>query len=111
MQVRRGFAEYWVREGQILTRKLSQFRSNPIVRKTAWITAASTLLAIGTGPWTPEMPELGLDPSWRTMLHEAYVRHFVFGRDIQITFGPYGFAYTDQFHPATFALHLAIRVL
>jgi len=104
-------AKYWVREGQVLAQKLSLSRLNPIVRQTAWITAASILLAIGTVPWAPTMPEAELDPSWQTMLHEAYARHFVFGRDIQLTFGPYGFAYTDQFHPATFALHLAIRVL
>jgi hypothetical protein len=107
----RATAKYWVREGQVLARKLSQSRLNPIARETAWITAASIVLAIGTVPWAPTMPNTELDPSWQTMLHEAYVRHFVFGRDIQLNFGPFGFAYTDQFHPATFALHLAIRVL
>ena len=45
------------------------------------------------------------------MLHQAYARHFVFGRDIIFTYGPLGFACTDLFHPATFALHLAIRAL
>jgi hypothetical protein len=90
---------------------LSQSRAKSVVSQITWITAACTLLAIATVPWSPTMPEAALDPSWQTMLHEAYVRHFVFGRDIIFTYGPYGFALTDQFHPGTFSLHLAIRFL
>ena len=75
------------------------------------ITIAAALLVISTGPWAPTMPEAELDPSWMTMLHEAYARHLVFGRDVVYTFGPFGFAFTEQFHPVTFALHLAIRAL
>jgi hypothetical protein len=90
---------------------LSQSRAKSVVSQIAWITAACMLLAIATVPWSPTMPEAALDPSWQTMMHEAYVRHFVFGRDIIFTYGPYGFALTDQFHPRTFSLHLAIRFL
>ncbi len=104
---------HWVRAETLLSTLWTRTQKSwhLSVKRGAVITIAAALLIISTGPWVPTMPEAELDPSWMTMLHEAYARHFVFGRDIIYTYGPLGFASTVQFHPATFALHLAIRAL
>ncbi len=59
-------------------------------------------------PWTPHAVGTGLDPSWRWLLHDAWQRDLVFGRDIIFTFGPFGFLFTETYHPATYGLMLAI---
>jgi hypothetical protein len=59
-----------------------------------------TILAIFV-PLTPTMPRSGLDLSWAFGLNQAVSQHFVFGKDIVFTFGPYASIYTRVFHPAT----------
>ncbi|CAG9213081.1 conserved membrane hypothetical protein [Paraburkholderia sabiae] len=52
-------------------------------------------------PFSPVMPESGLDPSWRYALNEALERGYVFGKDLIFTFGPLGSVFSTVFDPAT----------
>jgi hypothetical protein len=46
-------------------------------------------------------PNIGLDSSWSTGLNEIHKYNYQFGKDVIFTFGPYGFFYTNEFHPST----------
>jgi len=39
-------------------------------------------------PTNPSMPNFGLDPSWRFVMHYAFINNLQFGKDIYFTFGP-----------------------
>lgn len=54
----------------------------------------------------PNMPSIGLDPSWQYVMNEAIAQKFAIGKDIIFTAGPYSFLYTHLFHPATANLEL-----
>jgi hypothetical protein len=56
-------------------------------------------------------PGIGLDPSWKTALHEAHKYNYQFGKDIIFTFGPLGFIYTKEFHPTTKNLSFATGLI
>jgi hypothetical protein len=48
-----------------------------------------------------------IDDPWIEMLHTAFAERLQFGRDIVITFGPWGFLY-GGYHPATYLVSLAV---
>ena len=52
-------------------------------------------------PFTPDMPQGGLDGSWRYALEQGMANGLVLGRDLVFTFGPYSSVYTRNYHPAT----------
>ncbi|HEY1944473.1 MAG TPA: hypothetical protein VGH40_20360 [Roseiarcus sp.] len=52
-------------------------------------------------PFSPAFPGAGLDSGWAFALNEAVEKHFVFGKDIVFTYGPYAAALTRQYHFAT----------
>ena len=62
-------------------------------------------------PVAPVFPSINLDGGWAFALNVAVERGLVFGRDIVFTFGPYGVAYTELYHPATDTLMLASTAL
>jgi hypothetical protein len=85
-------------------------RHTPYLRAT--LRAATLVVLVYTLaclmiPFEPGMPGPSLDPSWRYAINEAVARHFVFGKDLIFTFGPYGSLYTQMYHPATDARMLA----
>jgi hypothetical protein len=55
---------------------------------------------------TPIFPTVGLVPSYGYALNEAVARHFVFGRDIIFTFGPFASVSTQLYNPATEVIRL-----
>lgn len=57
-------------------------------------------------PFSPVMPGVGLDPSWKYALNEAVARGSVFGRDVIFSFGPLASVYTQVYSPATDTLML-----
>lgn len=57
-------------------------------------------------PFSPVMPAVGLDPSWKYALNEAVARGSVFGRDVIFPFGPLASVYTQVYSPATDTLML-----
>ncbi|MFQ5735112.1 MAG: hypothetical protein ACE5KM_24525, partial [Planctomycetaceae bacterium] len=61
-------------------------------------------------PWIPEFLTAGdlRDPSWQYALHEAFAQNRQFGTEVVFTYGPYGFVTTRMYHPATYALMLAV---
>ncbi|ARP84090.1 hypothetical protein CAL12_26925 [Bordetella genomosp. 8] len=69
--------------------------------RTATLVVLVYTLACLMIPFEPGMPGPSLDPSWRYAINEAVARHFVFGKDLIFTFGPYGSLYTQMYHPAT----------
>ncbi|OZI20930.1 hypothetical protein CAL26_26100 [Bordetella genomosp. 9] len=79
-------------------------RRTPYLSRTLRVATLAVLvytLACLMIPFDPAMPGSGIDPSWRYALNEAVARHFVFGKDLIFTFGPYGSLYTQMYHPAT----------
>lgn len=62
-------------------------------------------------PLMPTFPEPRLGAAWGYAMNEAVARRIVFGRDIIFTCGPYAFAYTGQYHPATDCLMLIADAL
>ncbi|MDD5272470.1 MAG: hypothetical protein PHU14_07100 [Methylovulum sp.] len=59
-----------------------------------------TVLAIFV-PFIPSLPNASLDPSWILGMNQALAQHFVFGKDIIYTCGPYASILTRAYHPAT----------
>jgi hypothetical protein len=57
-------------------------------------------------PFSPDLPSIGLDASWRFGLEQALSQGLVPGRDLLFTFGPYSSVYTRSYHPATDTLML-----
>lgn len=47
------------------------------------------------------MPRNDLDPSWVSVLNEAFANKWKWGKDIAFTYGPFGFLILKQFHPQT----------
>jgi len=62
-------------------------------------------------PWWPRQLGPLLDPSWEWTYHEAWLRGWVCGRDLQFTYGPWGFVPGAYYHPGTFAAMLAVHAL
>jgi len=52
-------------------------------------------------PLLPNMPNLGLDPSWQFAMNQAVSQGLAFGREIVFTFGPYSSVFSELYHPAT----------
>jgi hypothetical protein len=73
---------------------------NTLEARTRLVAALLIALFIVWRPW--QMPATGLDSSWRSALEYAYLKGFVFGRDLDFTFGPLSFIHTRLFHPLTF---------
>lgn len=61
-------------------------------------------------PLFPQMPSIGLDPSWKFGMNEAVANGFAIGKTIIFTFGPYAGIYTKVFHPETDLLILAASI-
>lgn len=55
-------------------------------------------------PFTPEMPQPGLDHSWAYGMNVAINDGLLIGKDILFTFGPYASIVTKLYHPATDSL-------
>ncbi|HEX4571115.1 MAG TPA: hypothetical protein VH184_11860, partial [Dongiaceae bacterium] len=62
---------------------------------------ALILTALFLIPFSPSMPEAGLDASWRYALNEVVAEGRVFGQEVIFTFGPLASVVTGTFHPAT----------
>src|SRR5213594_5133281 len=62
--------------------------------------AVVTLLAVFV-PFSPELPVIGNEGSWRFALNQAVGQGLVFGTDIIYTYGPYASIFTRYYHPAT----------
>lgn len=77
----------------------------PIPRYALEVLAALTVLAVFV-PFTPELPGMGNDPSWRFAINQAVAQGLVFGRDIVHPYGPYASVLTGHYHPATDGLML-----
>lgn len=76
----------------------------------AGVTLAATLatiLLLFRPP--PIFPTVGLVPSYGYALNEAVARHFVFGRDIIFTFGPFASVSTQLYNPATEVIMSVVR--
>lgn len=69
-------------------------------------TLAMIGLVILCVPWSPWMPNAGLDASWVFVLHHAFAEAWQWGKDIIFTFGPLGFTYAGMFHPETYSIML-----
>ena len=61
-------------------------------------------------PFKPNMPELGLDPSWRMAMSVALAQSMKIGREIVFTVGPYSQIYTRYYHPQTDTLVMMASV-
>ncbi|HEV8114457.1 MAG TPA: hypothetical protein VGR31_16920 [Planctomycetota bacterium] len=59
-------------------------------------------------PWAPKPVGVDIDASWSWVFHEVWSRPLVCGRDVVFTYGPYGFLLTESYHPATFAVRIAV---
>lgn len=74
-----------------------------------------TLIAVATltvyVPIAPLFPTTDIDGGWMFALNVAVERGLVFGRDLVFTFGPYGAAYTQLYHPATDTMMLISTTL
>ena len=79
-------------------------------RFTAWL-AGLALLLLALLPWRPLLYDAALDPSRQMVLHWAYAKGIVFGRDLVFTYGPLGFLNWRYYHPETFALLMTLRGL
>lgn len=82
---------------------MPQKAMNYINNKISPLLLIITVIAVIV-PFSPIMPNEGLDSSWVLGMNQAYSQGLVFGRDIIFTFGPYSSIYTKAFHPATDAL-------
>lgn len=75
------------------------------------IIAASLCFAIVTLAYAPRNIEpTSLTDSWLSVLHRAFAKHAVWGRDIVFTYGPWGFVFGGT-RSETLAWWLAARVL
>ncbi len=74
-------------------------------RITAFI--ALIILLLFNVPWLSRHFGFDLDSSWVFVLHEAFIGHYAFGRDILWHYGPLGFLFAKYYHPATYAWMLA----
>ena len=57
-------------------------------------------------PLNPNMPQSGLDPSWRFAINAAVAQNLQIGKDIIFPFGPYASMSTQTYYPETFHLML-----
>ena len=64
------------------------------------ISLLALLILIFT-PFYPDMPTLGLDPSWRFGINQAAAKGLIFGREVVFTYGPYASIFTRNYHPGT----------
>ena len=74
-----------------------------------WLLKASSLLYV-LSRFVPCQPlrHVGLiEESYIPTLHQAFLQHWQFGRDIIFTFGPWGFLY-GGFHPSTYPISVAV---
>jgi hypothetical protein len=61
-------------------------------------------LACALIPFSPQMPQDGLDPSWMAATNQAVAQELQFGRDAIFPYGPYASVVTRTYHPATDAM-------
>jgi hypothetical protein len=78
-------------------------------RTIAW--CLLLLLALGglvsvIVPLSPQMPEAGLDASWRMAMNHVVAERMAIGREVSFTLGPYVSLYTRVYHPQTDRLAL-----
>lgn len=59
----------------------------------------------------PVLPSEGLDPSWVLGVDYAARTGFVFGKDVDFTYGPYAWIATGLFSPTRWVLALGFRLL
>lgn len=76
------------------------------LRNFAVGTALVVSLLMVVVPFAPEMPSLGIDPSWIMGLNQAVIQHLGFGTQIIWTFGPFAPVYTRAYSPETDSLML-----
>jgi hypothetical protein len=81
----------------VLPQTDGQHRYLPLVISVVALVVTALLLI----PFSPAMPQAGLDESWRSALNEAVVHGYVFGRDLVFTFGPLASVYSTVFNPGT----------
>jgi hypothetical protein len=62
-------------------------------------------------PWAPRFFGPQLDSSWELALHTAFAAGRRFGEEVVFSFGPWGFAYSGTYFPATFGLTLGLWIL
>lgn len=62
-------------------------------------------------PWSPQMPQTGLDPSWMHGINQALAQGLVFGKDIVFTLGPMASVFTQVYHPEVYPVTLAGSLL
>jgi hypothetical protein len=67
-----------------------------ILKIALLITAVSVFV-----PFSPNMPEANLDPSYKFGINQAVAQGLSFGQDIIFTYGPYASIQTKTYHPAT----------
>jgi hypothetical protein len=84
-------------------------------RQIAWprvatFTIGFAYLWLSLGSLALVMPKAGLDPSWQSILVHAWVVGWQWGVDLIDNFGPYGFLYAREFHPAAVGIMLALNV-
>lgn len=79
------------------------------LRRGLCVTGLALVIALWHMSWNPKLPDTMLDTSWEMALHHAFATDMRFGKDIIFTFGPYGFALTRLYVPATFGWMLAIQ--
>lgn len=61
-------------------------------------------------PWHPQVLKPGLDSSYEYALNEMFVNRVQFAGSVH-PYGPYGFLKNDVYHPATFRLLMAVRLV
>ena len=67
-----------------------------------WLAGFGTLVYVCSRfvPWAPPSRHGEIEDSYIQFLHTAFVERLQFGRDVVLTFGPWGFLY-GGYHPAT----------
>ncbi len=74
-----------------------------LVRFALTVITAVFLIFLLT-PFSPLMPEPGLDNSWRLGMNQAISQDMLIGTDVVFTFGPYASTYTEFYNPDTDAM-------
>jgi hypothetical protein len=81
-----------------------------LVRRWIWPVIFTFYVVLVFVPWVPRSWQPPCNNSWALVLHDAFLKHEVFGTDVVFTFGPYGFLYFGAV-PQTYALTLSGWIL
>ncbi len=85
-------------------------KPSKVIRWAVWILAL--LWLVGNSPiWQMDLPRASLDASWKAVIHHAWTQPWLFGQDIIVSYGPYGWLVTDFVYPPTFWLDAVYRVV